>query len=120
VDPFEVWGSPDVTRDVIYAGDFARAVVMLLEREDIRFDVFNIGSGIKTTVGEVVGWALKHAGHVPSRIVYNDKRPSTIPFRALDCSKAREVLGWAPEYSVEQGIEHTVRWWKEYKDRWTK
>lgn len=120
LDPFEVWGSPDVTRDVIYADDFARAVVMLLEREDICFDVFNIGSGVITTVGDVLGWALKYAGHTPSRIVYNDERPSTIPFRALDCSKAHDVLGWTPEYTVEQGIENTVEWWKEYKDRWTK
>ncbi len=120
LDPFEVWGSPDVTRDVIYADDFARAVVMMLEREDIRFDVFNIGSGVKTTVGEVVGWSLKAAGHVPSRIVYNDTRPTTVPFRALDCSKARELLGWTPHYSVEQGIEQTIAWWNDNKDRWTK
>lgn len=120
IDPFEVWGSPHVTRDVIYADDFARAVIMLLEREDIRFDVFNIGSGVKTTVGDVVGWALKAADHVPSRIVYNDDRPSTVPFRALDCSKAREVLGWTPEYTVEQGIKNTITWWKENKDRWLK
>lgn len=120
LDPFEVWGSPDVTRDVIYADDFARAIVMLLEREDIRFDVFNIGSGVKTTVGDVLGWSLKYTRHVPSRIVYNDERPSTVPFRALDCSKAREVLGWNPQFTVEQGIENTITWWKEYKDRWTK
>lgn len=120
MDPFEVWGSPQVTRDVIYADDFARAVVMLLERENIRFDVFNIGSGVKTTVGDVLGWALKAAGHDPSQIIYNDQRPTTIPFRALDCSKAREVLGWTPAYTVEQGIEQTLLWWKENKDRWTK
>lgn len=120
LEPFEVWGSSEVTRDVIYADDFARAVVMLLEREDISFDVFNVGSGIRTTVGDVVEWVLKYAGHAPARIIYNDQRPTTVPFRAIDCTKARDMLGWAPEYSVEKGIEHTVAWWKENKDRWTK
>jgi len=120
LDPFEVWGSPDVTRDVIYADDFARAVVMLLEREDLHFDVFNIGSGLRTTVGDVVGWALTAAGHVPSRIIYNDNRPTTVPLRLLDCTKAGEVLGWEPLVSIEQGITQTIKWWKEYKDRWTK
>lgn len=120
MDPFEVWGSPDVTRDVIYADDFADAVVRMLERDDIQFDVFNIGSGVRTTVGEVVEWALSSAGHTPSRIDYNDRRPTTIPFRALDCSKARDMLGWAPALTIRQGLEKTVQWWKENKERWSK
>jgi GDP-L-fucose synthase len=120
MDPFEVWGNPQVTRDVIYSDDFARAVVLMLEREDIQFDVFNIATGIKTTVGEVVEWVLKSAGHVPSRISYNDQLPKTAPFRALDCSKAQTILGWKPEVSVEQGIKQTVQWWQQNRDCWNR
>ena len=120
MDPFEVWGNPEVTRDVIFVDDFARAVIMILERDDIRFDVFNIGSEVRTSVGDVVGWALNYAGHTPSHIYYNDQRPTTVPFRVLDCAKARSMLGWKPQTSVEQGIRYTVDWWQENKGWWNK
>jgi len=120
IDPFEVWGSPEVTRDVIFVDDFARAIIMMLDNPSITFDIFNIGSGVKTTVGDVVHWALKYSGHKPSKLVYNDHKPVTIPFRVLDCSKAKTVLGWEPENTVEEGIRTTVAWWKENKDRWKK
>lgn len=118
MDPFEVWGSPEVTRDVIYSEDFARAILMMLEAESIKFDVFNVGSGVKTTVGNVVQWALKYAGHNPKEIKYLVDRPSTIKFRAVDCSRAKESLNWQPHYSVEEGISKTTEWWIKNRGRW--
>ncbi|CAK0749148.1 Epimerase domain-containing protein [Gammaproteobacteria bacterium] len=120
MDPFEIWGSPEVTRDVIHADDFARAVVLMLERDDIHFDVFNIGSGVQTTVDDVVTWALKYADYTPSRIQYNDQRPTTAAFRALDCSKARSKLDWIPQISIDAGIKNTLEWWQENKNWWNK
>ncbi|UCF16776.1 MAG: NAD(P)-dependent oxidoreductase, partial [Phycisphaerales bacterium] len=75
-DPFEVWGSPDVTRDVIYSEDFAGAIVAMLSNDRIIFDVFNVGSGVKTKVADVVDWALKYAEHKPSSVQYRSDRPS--------------------------------------------
>ncbi len=119
-EPFEVWGSPEVTRDVIYCEDFAKAIVTLLCNDEIKFDTFNIGSGIKTTVGDVVNCALKAAGHKPEAITYNSDKPTTIKSRTLDCSKIKQMTGWQPMYSIAEGIEKTVRWWTDNKDRWEK
>lgn len=120
MDPFEVWGTPDVTRDVLYSADFAEAIHRMLVAKDIRFEVFNVGSGKTTTVAEVVNLSIKHSGHLPSRVVYSRDRPTTIKFRALDCGKAQRTLGWHPRHTVEQGIEITLQWWTENKDRWTR
>jgi len=117
-DPFEVWGSPKVCRDVIYIEDFARAIVMMLDREQIKFDIFNVGSDTKTTVGEVVSWALKYAGHKPSEVRYLSDKPTTIKFRMLDCAKAKELLGWQPQYAVEEGVKKTLQWWLENRRYW--
>lgn len=119
-DPFEVWGSRDVTRDVIYSEDFARAIAMIIDKDELKFDIFNIGSGVRTTVQDVVGWALKYAGHKPSTIKYISDKPTTNKFRAIDCSKAREMLGWQPEYRIEEGIRKTTEWWIENRHLWTK
>lgn len=120
MDPFEVWGSPDVTRDVLYADDFARAIVMMADTDKIKFDIFNLGSGVKTTVGDVVEWALKYAGHKPSEIRYQNEKPTTIKFRALDCAKVKKVFDWKLQVSIEEGIKKTTEWWLKNKDRWMK
>ncbi|MDP1852708.1 MAG: NAD(P)-dependent oxidoreductase [Candidatus Omnitrophota bacterium] len=120
MDPFEVWGSPGVTRDVVYSEDFARAIALMMNDDLIKHETFNIGSGVKTTVREVVTLALKHAGHIPKKIKYNSREPSTIPFRALDCAKAKSILQWQPQYSVDEGISMTTQWWIENKRRWKK
>lgn len=118
MDPFEVWGSPDVTRDVLYADDFARAIVMMAGTDKIKFDIFNLGSGLQTTVGNVVEWALRHAGHKPLKIRYQNDKPTTIKFRALDCAKVKRVFDWKPQVNIEEGIKRTTEWWVENKDKW--
>ncbi len=117
-EPFVVWGSPHVGRDILYADDFGRAAVCMLEATDIRFDIFNIGSGQVTTVEQVVDLALRFSCHQPSRIMYDDASPSTIAYRLLDCAKALDVLGWAPEISSEEGVRRTVAWWRANRETW--
>ena len=119
-NPFQVWGKGDVARDVIYSEDFARAVVMMAEKKDAGFEVLNIGSGKKTTVDNVVKWALKYAAHKPSEIQYTDKGHSTTALRVLDCSKAARILGWKPLHDPEEGVKRTVEWWINNKDWWKK
>jgi len=119
MDPFEVWGSLDVARDVIYTDDFAAAVIrMLVNRRP--FDVFNVGSGNFSTVGEVMRLALTCSGHQPKEIHCIGEAPTTIALRALDCTKARTELGWSIQVPLEEGIRRTVEWWKLNKDNWTR
>jgi nucleoside-diphosphate-sugar epimerase len=121
MDPFVVWGSPDVVRDVIYCDDAAAAVVGLADADSIRFDAFNLGSGVRTRVGDVVTWALEAAGHRPSHgIQYVGNKPTTIGFRALDCTKIQAAIGWRPAHTIEQGVRQTTQWWLQNKDAWTR
>ena len=117
-DPFVVWGSAEVVRDILYADDFGRAVVSMLEATPIGFDTFNLGSGRTITVGEVARLALRHAGHEPTQIVYDPASPTTIARRVLDCTKARALLGWSPTVSPEEGIRRTTEWWRANSHAW--
>jgi len=117
-DPFEVWGSADVTRDVVYADDFAEAVALALHKPDLGFDVFNIGSGRPEKVGDLVGWILAAADHKPRDVVYASDRPVTVRSRAFDTRRSRDVLGWTPRKGVEEGIRETVAWWRENRKGW--
>ena len=117
-DPFVVWGNPDVGRDILFADDFGRSVVAMLEATDLRFDVFNIGSGRITTVGDAAKLALQFSGHKPSRIVYDSASPTTVAHRMLDCTRARDILGWEAEVSPEEGMRRTVEWWRANRETW--
>ncbi len=117
-DPFEVWGSDDVTRDVVYAADFAQAVVLMLEKPDLKFGVFNIGTGRQVKVGDLVGWVLSAADHEPKKITYGAGRAAAVRFRAFDTQRARDVLGWTPQRGVEEGIRETVAWWRANRKGW--
>jgi len=117
-DPFEVWGSADVTRDVVYAGDFAQAIALMLEKKDLTFDVFNIGSGLPVKVGDLVAWILSAADHRPKNITYAADRPVSVRFRAFDTQHSRDVLGWTPAQGVPAGIRETVAWWRANRKGW--
>lgn len=120
VDPLEIWGSPDVVRDVVYADDFAKAILLMADNPDVHWDVFNIGSGKETTVGDVVDSALACAGHKPSAIRYLADKPTTITRRILDCTRAKEILGWEAQCGIDRGIMETMKWWEGNRGWWKK
>ena len=120
LDPFELWGEPDVIRDVIYCDDFAKAVVQLLDADQIKYDCFNLGSGVKTSVGDVAQWALKYTGHEPKEIKWISSGPTTIKYRALDMSQLKAAVGWEPDHTIEEGVARTAQWWLENREGWSR
>lgn len=120
MDPFEVWGSPNVERDVIFADDMADAVVSLLNNGQIKSGIYNLGYGKTITVGEVVALVLAHVNHHPSRVEFAKNRPTTIQKRALDCHKIQSDLNWQPMVPIEEGVARTVQWWKKNRKWWNK
>jgi len=119
MDPFEVWGAPEVTRDVIYAEDFANAIIVLTNMQLSGFNVFNLGSGKAVTVGEVVSYILKSTEH-DAEVCFTKTGSVTAPHRVLDCSKLFSTINWSPVIGIEEGISRTAQWWKTNKNRWIK
>lgn len=120
LDPFEVWGSPDVVRDVIFVSDAAVAAVRLLAVPDLGFETHNLGTGVPCSVGDVLRAALAAACHTPSSVVYSEKGPATVRGRILDSRQLENRLNWQPGITLEKGVLQTCRWWQENKDSWTR
>jgi GDP-L-fucose synthase len=118
LDPFEVWGSPEVTRDVIYSGDFGEAVARLLDAPGTGGEVFNVGSGRPVTVGDLVKAVLRASDNEEVRVVYTAAGPSSSPSRVLDCDRLYARLNWAPATTLEDGIRETWRWWLANRTTW--
>jgi len=118
LDPFEVWGPPDVTRDIIYSRDFGEAVARLLDTPGIGGQVFNVGSGRSVSVGDVVNAVLRAARHEEARVVYSAAGPASSRSRVLNTDRLTQTLQWQPPTSLDDGVEQTLRWWLEHRSTW--
>jgi len=120
LDPFEVWGSADVVRDVIFVSDAAAASIQLLAVPDLGCETHNLGTGDPCTVGDVVRASLEAACHTPSSVVYSGSGPVTVEARVLHCQRLEQRLGWKPTITLDEGVLRTLRWWQDNKESWTR
>ncbi len=120
-DPLEVWGGPEVVRDLFHCDDLGTAVAAAAAKaQDGGHHVYNIGSGRGTTIGALAEAALAADDRAGTAIRYDDSRPTTIPYRVLDIAKARRELAWAPRVALPDGLRRTLAWWRDNKETWTR
>jgi len=111
-DPYIVWGTGAEVRDFLHITDLVRGSLLMLEKH-ATCDSVNIGYGKTVTIREIVNIILKAAGHERAKVEFDASKPTTIPFRMVDTSKASKILGFEPEISLEAGLEDTVKWYTE-------
>jgi len=110
-NPFEVWGDGSAVRDFIYVSDLVEALLLTLENYT-ECQPINIGSGQPVTIKESVELILKITGnHAPA--IYDASKPTTIPMRVVDLTKAETVLGFKPKVSLEEGLRRTIDWYRQ-------
>ena len=101
--PVLVWGSGREKRDFIHATDLAKGCLLMM-RKGKRSDPVNLGYGSPSSVREVVGIIAKKLNY-SGKIVFDSSKPTTIPFRAVNISKARRILGFRPAVSLDSGLD---------------
>jgi GDPmannose 4,6-dehydratase len=102
-------GNLDAQRDWGFAGDYVRAMWMMLQQE--RADDYVVATGRTHAVREFVRLAFAAAGLDWERYVVVDPRyyrPAEVDLLVGDPGKAKRVLGWTPEVSFEQLVEQMV------------
>ena len=112
-DPIEVWGDGNDLKEFIYIQDFVDGMLLAMEKLD-GFVPINIAAGQPVTVKEVLQWLLKIDGYADAKISFNTAKPSMIPKRLIDISKAQKMLGFRASTSLDEGLRRTVRWYREY------
>lgn len=110
LDPYEVWGTGEEVRDFLHVTDLARACLLMIEKY-ATCDAVNIGYGKVVKIREIVDIILKASGYRSARVVFNSSKPTAIPFRMVDTSKAKKILGFEPAVSLEEGLTDTVKWY---------
>ncbi len=106
--PLEIWGDGTVTRDYLHVSDVARAFVCAVNYDGAK-SVFNISSGIGTSLNELIDILERVLGRLVVRH-YQPGRSFDVPVSILDNSLARQELGWEPHMGLEEGILKTSNW----------
>jgi GDPmannose 4,6-dehydratase len=98
-------GNLDAQRDWGYAGDYVRAMWLMLQQDQP--DDYVIATGVSHSVRELVEVAFGHAGLDWRKFVQTDPallRPAEVDHLIGDASKAQRMLGWSPSVAFEQLI----------------
>jgi UDP-glucose 4-epimerase len=110
-EPPLIFGDGTQTMDFVYVGDVARANV-LAAQADATDEVFNVASGVETSLGGLASTLLRVMG-VDLPVQYGPERAvNKVPRRLADTSRARERLGFEAQVGLEEGLTRLVDWWR--------
>ncbi len=108
--PVTIYGDGGQTRDFVYVGDVADALVRALERPLSGVSLLNVGSGTPTSVTELVALVEAAAGARLERRAA-EARPGDIRDSRADVGRARWVLGWEAATPLADGLRRTWDWY---------
>ncbi|NUQ64680.1 MAG: GDP-mannose 4,6-dehydratase [Pirellulales bacterium] len=112
-EPIVVFGDGSQERDFSYVDDIARGTVAALG--DVGYEVINLGGDRPVRLSAVIETISSLVGQ-PVKIDHRPAHPADVPATWADVSKARKLLGWTPEVSIEEGLRRSVQWYRENRE----
>jgi nucleoside-diphosphate-sugar epimerase len=107
-----IFGDGGQSRDFVYVFNAVEANILASKAQGVSGQAFNIGCGEGISVNSLASKLneLLKRGISPS---YAEPRPGDIRHSFADISKARKMLGYEPQVPFGQGLERTIRWYRE-------
>lgn len=106
----EVWGTGSATREFLYVDDAAEGIVLAAEKYNGP-EPINLGSGSEITIRDLVDLIARVTGFT-GEIVWDTTKPDGQPRRALDVSRAAELLGFRARTDFVEGLRRTIEWYR--------
>ena len=110
MDPYEIWGNGQQERDFTYVEDIVDGTVLCAEKISDMTPV-NLGTGVRYKMIDVAQMIFKILEWTPEKISFDTSKPTGAISRALDNSLAKELLGWEPKFSLQEGLKKTIEWY---------
>ncbi len=111
-EPITVYGKGDQTRSFCYVDDTVDGIIRLMEAPDDVTGPVNIGNPVELTVIELAEKIIKLAKS-SSKIIHKPLPQDDPTRRRPDISVAKGKLGWEPKVALEDGLERTVRFFRD-------
>src|ERR1017187_770150 len=108
-----IYGTGKQRRDFIYVTDVANAVLTFAQTDIC--GVFNVGAGTDYSISQIADIIIRHTAS-KSRIRFEPSRPGDVMFSTASLLRQREIGLWKPSISFEEGLELTIRFYRDNSD----
>lgn len=109
--PMVIFGDGSQTRDFMYVGDSARGIMVAGLVDGAVGETVNLGTGEEITIRYLSQTVAKVVGKPDATIVQDPQRPGDVLRLCADTSKARRLIGFSPQVSLEQGLAWLRDWY---------
>lgn len=115
--PLVITGTGEETRDFIFVDDLVEGLVLAGRIQEAVGEAFNLGTGNQTRILDLARMAIDVCGSSSSTEMAPRRAWDHSLRRQADISRARRVLGFAPNVGLRQGLEQTVEWFRAHRER---
>ncbi len=106
-----IYGNGTQTRSFCYIDDLIHAIFKMMETDDSTTGPINIGNPCETSIIDIATLIVKKC-QSKSDIVFNELPKDDPKQRKPDIQRAKEVLNWEPKWSLSDGIEETIKYYR--------
>lgn len=109
-----IYGDGEQTRDFTYIDDALKGFLLAAQREEAIGKVYNVGTGIETSINSLAQEVIRIVGCIDAEIEYHpNRRVDIVNRRSIDSTKIQRELGWKMDYNLADGLYKTLQWLKE-------
>ncbi|MDA9167834.1 NAD(P)-dependent oxidoreductase [Candidatus Pelagibacter sp.] len=111
-NPINVWGDGEDIKDFLYIDDFIDGLKKIVFNIN-SFETLNLASGKGITIKEILKMIIRIEKAENLKVEFDKSKPTMIPKRLIDISKAEKIINFSPSTSMENGLVKTIKWFKE-------
>lgn len=108
-----IHGTGEQSRDMTYVEDMVEAFLIMGAHERAIGEVVNFGTGQDVTIKDIAHKIIAISG-VPLEPVYLKERTAEVQRLCCDYSKAKDLFGWEPRISIDEGLRRNIEWCREH------
>lgn len=112
-----IYGDGQQSRDFTYVSNVVEANILAAHAPENSFGVVNIACGERITINSLAA-QIKEILKKDISPSYQTPRPGDIKHSLADISRAKKVLKYSPQISLEEGLKMTIRWYEEKEHKW--
>src|SRR5690606_38658798 len=116
--PIQVFNNGDLSRDFTYIDDIIKGIILIVEDQDQqeKYQLFNIGNSKPVRLLDFIEEIEKATGKVAQRVML-PMQPGDVNQTWADVEDLRKKYGYNPDYSIKDGVQYFVEWYKRYYNK---
>lgn len=108
-----IYGDGEQSRDFTYVADVVNANLKAAETVKGIGQVINVANGDRITLNQLLAQLKELTGKPDAVAEYREPRAGDVRHSLADITRARDLLGFAPQVDLQTGLQHTIDWWQQ-------